>query len=358
MSNRAAAAGRALGAGAAVVLEDPDGDGYLVARAEHIDPHLVSFAIRYSSGFVCVALTGEDCERLDLPAVARDEDRGAPDFRVTVDRTAEGTGISAADRARTIAALADADAVAGDFTRPGHVVPVRAVPGGVLARAGAAEAAVDLVGLGGGRPAALLCAVVSPSEPTRMATGAELASFAVEHGLVHVTIPDLMEHLLREGPVVRRVRDERLPTDHGVFRVVSYRSPTGGDEQVAFVLGEPHLSARGPVEVHVHTPCAVHDVGARRTCPCARVLDDALASVRRRGGGVVVSGRPGGLLTAWGMGEWSRPAPSTADVVVAVLADLGIARVELASAEPGVRIALDAAGCLPTPHPQPTGLVG
>ncbi|HEX6359610.1 3,4-dihydroxy-2-butanone-4-phosphate synthase [Actinophytocola sp.] len=168
------------------------GDGDLVFAAEHASPELVAFTVRHTSGFVCVALSGEDCDRLELPPMyPRVRPRGE-EFTVAVDARDTGTGISATDRANTIRLLADPHARPPDFTRPGHIAPIRAADGGVLERAGRAEAALDLVRLAGLSPAAALSGIVSRRSVVDMAGPGELADFAAEHRLAMVTTAELV----------------------------------------------------------------------------------------------------------------------------------------------------------------------
>ncbi|GAA4658661.1 3,4-dihydroxy-2-butanone-4-phosphate synthase [Amycolatopsis dongchuanensis] len=201
--DRAGRAVSAIGRGSpVVVIDDVAGrsDGVLVFAAECATPALVAFAVRHGSGFVCVALLPEDCLRLRIPRMpCLDEDAGGPAYRVTVDAVGTGTGISAASRARTIAALAASGSGPEDFIRPGHVMPVRACPGGVLDRPTSVEAGMDLTRLAGRRPAAALTAVVSDDRPAEMAGPAELARFARAHGLVLVSTTDLVVYRRRTG---------------------------------------------------------------------------------------------------------------------------------------------------------------
>ncbi|MEU0468872.1 3,4-dihydroxy-2-butanone-4-phosphate synthase [Amycolatopsis thermoflava] len=187
-SERLRRASAQVAAGRPVVLVGDDGEGNLVFAASLATAALVGFTVRHTSGFVRVALTGDACERLDLPPIYRRGDRA---MRVTVDHVETGTGISGADRARTIAALAAPESVAEDFSRPGHVVPVRAADSGVAGKRGTAEAALDLARLAGLPPAAAFCEIVSVDRPLHLSCGDEPAFFAAEHGLALVATADL-----------------------------------------------------------------------------------------------------------------------------------------------------------------------
>lgn len=205
----AVAMGRAV-----VVVDETATQGYLMYAADAATPALLAFTVRHTSGYVRVALTAADCDRLDLPPVCRQQTSSpaAAAHRVAVDSCDVGTGISATDRARTIATLADADATAADFRRPGHVVPVLAGPHGVLgASAGGAEAAMDLATLAGRRPAGVLCELVSQRDPAGMADAAELASFAGAHRLPLVSIAEIAAYRRRLEPQVKRCAETALP---------------------------------------------------------------------------------------------------------------------------------------------------
>lgn len=224
----------AMAGGHAVVLTgDPNGDGYLVFAAQAATPRLVAFAVRHTSGYLRVALPGAECERLHLPPMC---DRDTTHC-VSVDVRGTGTGISASDRAWTIAALASATSVAADFQRPGHVVPVQAQADGVLGRRGPAEAAVDLARLAERRPAAALCEIVSPDNPVQMAHHAESVEFAVEHGLAMVSIGELVAYRRRIEPQVVRFTAATLPTWAGASRVIGFRDVYDLGEHLAVIVG-------------------------------------------------------------------------------------------------------------------------
>jgi len=279
---------------------DRENEGDLIFAAEKATPDLVGFMVRYTSGYICVPLEESDCDRLDLPPMFHvNQDKRGTAYTVTVDaREGVSTGISAADRAHTIRLLADPDATAADFTRPGHVVPLRAKPGGVLRRAGHTEAAVDLCRLADLRPAGVLCEVVSQKDPQDMARSEELEAFAAEHGLTMVSIADLIAYRRRTESQVVAVADARIPTKYGDFRAVGYRSLLDGIEHVALVRGS--IGDGRDVLVRVHSECLTGDVFHSLRCDCGEQLESALGMIEREGRGVLLylsqEGRGIGLL--------------------------------------------------------------
>jgi 3,4-dihydroxy 2-butanone 4-phosphate synthase/GTP cyclohydrolase II len=265
-----------IAAGKAVVVvddEDRENEGDLIFAAELATPELVAFMVRYTSGYLCVSLTEAEADRLDLPPMFRvNQDRRGTAYTVTVDaRDGVTTGISAADRARTVKLLADPTATAADFTRPGHVVPLRAKDGGVLRRPGHTEAAVDLTRLAGLRPAGVLCEVVSEKDPSGMARADELRVFADEHDLALVSIADLIRYRRRTDRLVERAASARVPLRYGEFTAVGYRTTYDQREHVAFVFGEPGdvVASIGDGEdllVRVHSECLTGDVFGSLRC--------------------------------------------------------------------------------------------
>ncbi|WP_242419331.1 3,4-dihydroxy-2-butanone-4-phosphate synthase, partial [Frankia sp. CpI1-P] len=211
------AAGRPL-----VVVDDADreNEGDLIFAAEAATPELVAFMTRYTSGVICVPMDAVDTDRLELDQmVPHNTERMGTAFTITVDaREGVSTGISAADRARTIRLLADPDTVPGDLSRPGHIFPLRAKDGGVLRRPGHTEAAVDLARLAGLRPAGTICEIVN--DDGTMARLPELAAFAREHGLLLISIADLIAYRRRTEKQVVRVAEATIPTSYGTFRAV------------------------------------------------------------------------------------------------------------------------------------------
>jgi 3,4-dihydroxy 2-butanone 4-phosphate synthase / GTP cyclohydrolase II len=292
----AIAAGRPI-----VVVDDADreNEGDLIFAAELATPELMAFTVRYTSGFICAPLTEADADRLELPPMYHtNQDRRGTAYTVTVDaREGVSTGISAADRARTVGLLADPATTAADLARPGHVVPLRAKAGGVLRRPGHTEAAIDLAVLAGLRPAAVLCELVN--DDGTMMRVPELEVFAKEHGLVFISIADLVAHRRRTERHVERVAEARMPTEHGLFRVYGYRALTDGAEQVALVYGD--LGDGCDVLVRVHSECLTGDVFGSLRCDCGPQLHAALGRVAAEGRGVVLymrghEGRGIGLL--------------------------------------------------------------
>jgi 3,4-dihydroxy 2-butanone 4-phosphate synthase/GTP cyclohydrolase II len=288
---------------AVVVIDDEDreNEGDLIFAAELATPELLAFMVRYTSGYVCVSLTEQEADRLDLPPMFRvNQDRRGTAYTVTVDaREGVSTGISAADRAHTVRLLADPSSTAADFSRPGHVVPLRAKDGGVLRRPGHTEASVDLAVLAGLRPAGVLCEVVSEKDPAGMARADELRVFADDHDLALISIADLIAYRSRSERLVERVASARVPLRYGEFTAVGYSASYDRREHIAFVFGE--VGDGEDVLVRVHSECLTGDVFGSLRCDCGPQLDAALAAVAREGRGVVLyirghEGRGIGLL--------------------------------------------------------------
>jgi 3,4-dihydroxy 2-butanone 4-phosphate synthase/GTP cyclohydrolase II len=294
----------AIAAGQAVVVvddEDRENEGDLIFAAEKATPELMAFTVRHSSGYICVALTEADCDRLDLPPMHHtNQDLRGTAYTVTVDAAEDvSTGISATDRARTTQVLASADSDPTSLRRPGHVVPLRAREGGVLRRPGHTEAAVDLARMAGLRPAGVLCEVVSERDPGDMARLPELRTFAEDHGLCLISIAQLVEHRLMTEVQVRRVVESVIPTAHGPFRALGYVSTYDDQEHLALTLGD--FSDGAPVLVRVHSECLMGDAFGSRRCECGRRLDSALEAIATEGRGALVymrghDGRVGGVL--------------------------------------------------------------
>ena len=281
----------AIGRGEIVVVaddEDRENEGDLIMAADAATPETIAFFVRHTSGVICVGLTGERCQELDLtPMVVPDENTESHGtaFTVSVDLAAgTSTGISASDRAATLRALADPEMGAAAFNRPGHIFPLRARPGGVLKRIGHTEASVDLSRLAGRAPAGVLCEVVLDGGD--MARGAELRRFADEHGLVFVSIADLVRHRRRHEKLVTETADARLPTRWGEFRCRSFESTLDGETHLAFVMGD--VAVDEPVLVRVHSECVTGDVFGSVKCDCGPQLQESMRLVAEAGRGAVV----------------------------------------------------------------------
>lgn len=358
-----------------IVLDaaDREDEGDLVMAAEHMTPQWMAFFVRHGTGYVCAPMEESRADRLGLPLmVARGEESMGTAFTVTVDaREGVGTGISAADRARTTRLLADGATTAADLVRPGHLAPLRARPGGVLARPGHTEAAVDLARLAGCAPVGVIVELVDDDGSMRRAPSCR--ALADEHGLVVVTIADLVAHLgggrrpdaVEPRPRLERAASTRLPTAAGEFTAHGYRD-AAGVEHVALVVGD--LGGAAPVLVRVHSECLTGDVLGSRRCDCGPQLEASLHAVQQAGRGVVVylrghEGRGIGLvakLQAYALQDVGRDTvdanldlglPVDArdyEVAAAVLADLGVGSVRLLTNNPakveglrrhGVRVA-------------------
>lgn len=291
--------------GKPIVVVDDDTGGDLVCAAEFVTPALVAFLVRYTSGYLCVALTECDADRLGLPPLVSGDPHG-----VSVDaRHGTGTGISARDRAHTARLLADPSTVAGDLARPGHVVPLRARAGGVLECTGRAEAAVDLVRLAGLRPASLLGAIVGEHDPAEMARPAELAEFAARYDLCMITIEELVAFLRPRH--IERVAEKRVRLCDKWFRSVRYRD-ADGLEHVALVLGK--VDGEGAL-VRMHRECLDGDVFGSLDCECGIRLRESLAEIACHGRGILVYLREG--------------AADGAVVTAGILAEQGVESVRL-----------------------------
>ncbi len=276
-----------IAVGRPVVVDHHDG-GDLVVAAELATPQLLSFMVRHTSGFVCVAVTEDDADRLDLPLMVRTHhDRPDTAQCVAVDaRAGVSTGISAADRATTIRLLAAPGTAATDLVRPGHVIPLRARPEGVLGRRGRAETAVDLAALAGLRPAGVLCELVSTTDPRGMARGPELVTFAREHGLHVITPGDLVAYRMRSEKMVERGSETAVSLTAGRFTAVSYRNRLDGREHLALVHGE--IGDGEDVPVRLHRECLIGDTLGSTRCSCGPRLQSALAGIADEGRGIVV----------------------------------------------------------------------
>ena len=272
----------------AVDDEDRENEGDLIVAAEHATPETINFMATHARGIICTPMEPARLEALGIPMMAAsDPDHDGCAFTVSVDaRHDTSTGTSAYDRATTIARLLDPQATTRDFVQPGHVFPLRAKPGGVLHRAGHTEASVDLARLAGLYPAAVICEIMN--EDGSMARLPELQEFARAHGLKLISIADLIAYRTEHDPetLVERVAEAKLPTGHGEFRIVAYRSKTDGKEHIALVKGD--VDGQDDVLVRVHSECLTGDVFHSLKCDCGSQVESALAQIADAGAGVFV----------------------------------------------------------------------
>ena len=292
----------AIGRGGMVIMvddEDRENEGDVIIAAEDATPDSIGFMLRYTSGIICMPVIGERLDELELPMmVAKNTDVRRTAFTVSID-AAEGTttGISAADRCRTIHAVIDPATKPSDLARPGHMYPLRYEPGGVLKRAGHTEAAVDLAELAGKFPAAVLAEVMN--DDGTVARLPDLELFAMEHGLLLGTIADLIAHRRAAEKLVERVVEARIPTRYGEFAGIGYRSLVDDRQHMALVMGD--IGDGKGVLTRVHSECLTGDVFGSLRCDCGEQLDYALEMVAKEGRGVVLyirghEGRGIGLL--------------------------------------------------------------
>jgi 3,4-dihydroxy 2-butanone 4-phosphate synthase/GTP cyclohydrolase II len=280
----------AIGRGEIVVVvddEDRENEGDLIMAAESATPDKVAFFLHHTSGVICAPVTRERARELDLQLMVVDNTESMRTaFTVSVDvRDGTTTGISAYDRAATIQALVDPATRPTDLLRPGHIFPLEAREGGVLKRAGHTEAAIDLTRMAGLYPAGVLCEVVNEKKDD-MARVPELERFADEHGLLLISIADLVRHRRQTEKLVKRVAEARIPTQWGDFTCYAYESTLDGEQHLALVRGA--VQGEDNVLVRVHSECLTGDVFGSLRCDCGPQLDESLRLIAEEGLGVVV----------------------------------------------------------------------
>jgi len=279
-----------------VDAEDRENEGDLVCAAEKVTPKIINFMARFGRGLICLPLAAEKCDSLGLyPQTVENTARFETAFTVSIDAAAEiSTGISAADRARTIqVAIAD-EAKADDLLRPGHIFPLRARGGGVLVRAGQTEGAVDLARLAGLKPAGVICEIMS--EDGSMARVPELLKFCEKHGFKIASIVKLIEYRLQREKQIKRVECVNLPTDYGEFKLIGYESITSDEPHLALCKGGVgELDENGkpiehaePVLVRVHSECMTGDLFHSQRCECGWQLETAMKMIEKAGKGALI----------------------------------------------------------------------
>ena len=268
--------------------EDRENEGDLVMAAAKVTPDHVNFMTKYGRGLICVALTDERADALDLPLMTqRNTDPQETAFTISVDahrRFGVTTGISAQDRAKTIEVLTSSNSDPSDLRRPGHIFPLRAKPGGVLRRVGQTEASVDLARMADLPPVGVICEILN--EDGTMARRRELKDFAVEHRLRFITVAQLVAYQLTKTGIIRRVAEAELPTKFGKFHVIAYESMLDGREHLAITRGDP--SGRPGVLVRMHSECMTGDVFGSMRCDCGEQLVAAMRQLDAEGQGAIV----------------------------------------------------------------------
>jgi 3,4-dihydroxy 2-butanone 4-phosphate synthase/GTP cyclohydrolase II len=279
----------ALRAGQMIIVvddEERENEGDLTMAASQVTPDAINFMVKHGRGLVCLAMTPDRLDALEIPLeVADNSSPRETAMCVSIDaKSGTSTGVSAADRARTILTAISPDTTPRDLTRPGHIFPLRAQSGGVLVRAGHTEAAVDLARIAGQVPAGVVCEVMN--DDGTMARVPELAKFARRHKLLMITILDLIRHRMRTESLVRRVAQATLPTALGEFAVHAYDSVIDGQTHVALVCGD--VGDGENVMVRVHSKCLTGDVFHSMRCDCGAQLDAAMAQIAQEGRGVLL----------------------------------------------------------------------
>ena len=279
----------AIRAGRMIIVvddEDRENEGDLTIAAEKITPETVNFMARLGRGLICMPMTAERLDQLELPLMVNQNTTTLNTaFCVTIEaKHAVSTGISASDRAATVRAAINPKTKPSDLARPGHMFPLRARDGGVMVRAGQTEAAVDLARIAGLYPAGVICEIMN--EDGTMARVPELSKFAKKHGLLLITIADLIRHRMRTERLVKRIASAEMPTEHGLFRIVAYENQVDSETHVALVRGD--IGDGKDVLVRVHSKCLTGDVFHSGRCDCGAQLEKALTRIGQEGRGVLL----------------------------------------------------------------------
>ena len=266
--------------------EDRENEGDLTIAADKVTPEAINFMARYGRGLICLPMTGQRLDELDVPMmVTKNTSRFETAFAVAIEAKQDtSTGISASDRAATVRAAIDPATTPSDLARPGHMFPLRARGGGVLVRAGQTEAAVDLARLAGLYPAGVICEIMN--DDGTMARVKELRKFAAKHDLLMITIADLIKHRMRNDKLVKCVAEAELPTEQGLFHLHAYESVIDGETHVALVRGE--VGDGKDLLVRVHSRCLTGDVFHSARCDCGHQLAVAMRRIASEGRGILL----------------------------------------------------------------------
>jgi 3,4-dihydroxy 2-butanone 4-phosphate synthase/GTP cyclohydrolase II len=268
--------------------EDRENEGDLTLAAEKVTPEAINFMARYGRGLICLPMTADRLDELRIPLMVQDGQNSArfgTAFCVPIEaKHGTTTGISAADRARTVLAAIDPRTEPTDLARPGHMFPLRAAPGGVLQRSGQTEAAVDLARLAGLYPAGVICEIMD--EDGTMARRASLESFCTAHALKMITVKDLIGYRMSHERLVRKMAEAQLPTGYGAFKIHAYESLIDREHHVALTMGD--VTSDDPVVVRVHSQCLTGDIFGSTRCDCGEQLDRALTIIAAEGRGVLL----------------------------------------------------------------------
>ena len=270
-----------------IVVDDEkrENEGDLVIPAEKVTPDMINFIVTHARGLLCMPITGERLDELQMPlmVIENASNKHQTAFTVSVDyKKATTTGISASDRAATVKAMIDPNARPEEFTRPGHLFPLRYHPGGVLARGGHTEAIVDLCNLAGMYPAGIVCEIMN--DDGSMARMPDLETFAEVHGLRILSIAQIIAHRRRHENLIERVAEARLPTKHGDFTAIAYKSSDDSGEHIALTVGR--WDPEQPVLVRIHSECLTGDVFGSLRCDCGEQIEMALKILGQEGTGI------------------------------------------------------------------------